>query len=180
VPRLEYGNALLARGRFDEAIEQYQETVKMEPMLYVIYHHLGLAFAGKNEPYQAIQQLKIALALNPDSPGIHADLGRTYLRAGFRSEAAQELLIAVKLEPTAAHHNLLGIAYAQMGELVKAAEEFRTASLLDPAEATYLRNLAEAAAVQRSPSREAGQTTDFVGRFKEKPATDRDIIRFAW
>ena len=56
----------------------------MEPMLYMMYHHLGLAFAGKNEPYQAIQQLKIA--------------------------------------------------YVQTGELEKAAEEFRTASLMDPAE----------------------------------------------
>jgi len=180
VPRLEYGNALLAKGRFDEAIEQYQEAVKMEPMLYVIYHHLGLAFAGKNEPYQAIQQLKIALALNPDSPGIHADLGRTYLRAGFRGEALQELLSAVKLKPTASNHNLLGITYAQVGEIDKAAEEFRTANMLEPAEATYLRNLSEAAAVQRAPARPAGQSTDFTGRFKEKPATDQDIFRFAW
>jgi tetratricopeptide (TPR) repeat protein len=180
VPRLEYGNALLAKGRFDEAIGQYQEAVKMEPMLYVIYHHLGLAFAGKNEPYQAIQQLKIALALNPDSPGIHADLGRTYLRAGFKDEALQELLIAVKLEPTAPYHNLLGIAYAQMGEIDKAAEEFRTANFLEPAEATYQRNLAEALEIRRSPSREVSRRTDFVGRFKERPATDQDIIRFAW
>jgi tetratricopeptide (TPR) repeat protein len=89
----------------------------MEPMLYVIYHHLGLAFAGKNEPYQAIQQLKIALALNPDSPGIHAGLGPIYLRAGFKNEALQELLIAVKLEPAAPYHNLLGIVYAQRGEM---------------------------------------------------------------
>jgi len=103
----------------------------MEPMLYVIYHHLGLAFAGKNDPYQAIQQLKIALALNPDSPGIHADLGRTYLRAGFKGEAVQELRIAVKLKPTAPYHNLLGTAYVQTGEIDKAAEEFRTANFLD-------------------------------------------------
>ena len=180
VPRLEYGNALLAKGRFDEAIEQYQEAVKMEPMLYVIYHHLGLAFAGKNEPYQAIQQLKIALALNPDSPGIHADLGRMYLKGGFRGEVVQEVLIAVKLEPTAAHHNLLGIAYVQMGEIDKAAEEFRTANFLDPAEATYLRNLSEAAAIHRSPSRADSQTTNLVGKFKERPATDQDLFRFAW
>jgi tetratricopeptide (TPR) repeat protein len=180
VPRLEYGNALLARGRFDEAITQYQEAVKMEPMLYVIYHHLGLAFAGKNESYQAIQQLKIALALNPDSPGIHADLGRTYLKAGFRGEAVQELRIAVKLKSTALYHNLLGTAYVQTGEIDKAEEEFRTANFLEPSETIYQQNLAEASEILRSPSYASGSTNEFRGRFKEGPATDQDIFRFAW
>ncbi len=180
VPRLEYGNALLARSRFDEAIEQYQEALKMEPMLYVIYYHLGLALAGKNELYQAIQQYKIALELNPNSPEIHADLGRTYLKAGFRGEAVQELLSAVKLEPNAAHHNLLGIAYVKTGERDKAIEEFKTARLLDPGQVIYQRNLAEAETVRRSPYRADSQTTDFAERFKEIPAEDQDIFKFAW
>lgn len=180
VPRLEYGNALLSRDRFDEAIEQYREAIKMEPMLYVIYHHLGLAFAGKNEPYQAIQQLKIALALNPDSPRIHTDLGRTYLRAGFRSEAIQELLIAVKLEPTAAHHNLLGIAYVQTGEIDKAVEEFRTANFLDPPQAAYSRNLTEALEIQQAGPHTYDQNTDTSRKFEENPEKGQDIFRFAW
>ena len=150
VPRLEFGNTLLAKGRFDEAIAQYQAAIRMEPMLYVIYHALGLAFAGKNEWYDAIRQYKIALALNPDSPEIHADLGRAYIKGGFRDEAVQEFRSAVQLQPTAANHNLLGIAYARAGQIGKATEEFRMANSLDPTQLNYGRNLAEAIELARS------------------------------
>ena len=62
----------------------------------------------------------------------------------------------------------------------KAAEEFRTANFLDPAEKIYRQNLAEALEILRSPSRTRGRLTEFRGRFKEGPATDQDIFRFAW
>jgi tetratricopeptide (TPR) repeat protein len=84
------------------------------------------------------------------------------------------------LQPAAPYHNLFGIAYAQTGEIDKAAEEFRKANFLDPAQTIYRRNLAKALDIRNSPFREGGRTTDFRGRFEEVPTTDQNIFRFAW
>ncbi|MCL5022889.1 MAG: tetratricopeptide repeat protein [Nitrospirae bacterium] len=180
VPRLEYGNALLAKGLYDEAVEQFQAARTMEPMLYVIYHHLGLALAGKGRLFEAVQQYRMALTLNPNIPEVHTDLGRAYAGAGFRGEAVQEFRIAVALKPAAPNYNLLGIAYAQNGETGKAEEAFRIAVALDPAQADYRRNLARALEFPKSPSGAGMRNGDLSGTFEERPASDRDLFRFAW
>ena len=178
VPRLEFGNALLARGMFDEAIAQYQVARRMEPRLYVIYHHLGLAFAGEDRLSEAIEQYILALALNPNSAEIHSDLGRAYAKAGFRSGAVREFRIAVEIQPTAANHNVLGIAYAQNKEINKAVEEFMTATALDPAQADYRRNLAEALELKRAFKK--GRTAVFSGDYGERSVKNSEMFKFAW
>jgi tetratricopeptide (TPR) repeat protein len=180
VPRLEFGDALLERGRFDEAIEQFEAAARMEPMLYVIYYHLGLAFAGKGSLLEAIEDYRMALALNPTIPGIHLDLGRAYAKAGFHEEAVQELRIAVALQPSAVNHNLLGIAYAQNGEAGKAAEEFSAAIALDRTREDYQRNLSRAIAILKSPSGGNKRNGEFTQKFEEGPPEEQDIFRFAW
>ena len=180
IPRLEFGNALLAKNRFDEAIEQYQAAMRMEPQLYVIYHHLGLALAGENRLYEAIEQYRIALTLYPESPEIHADLGHAYAKAGFLRDAVQEFLATAELQPTAENHNLLGIAYAQSGQIDKAVEEFTAAKYLNPENADYCRNLAEALELREARRSGSGRKQDFTGTYEGHAMKNQDIFNFAW
>jgi len=82
--------------------------------------------------------------LNPNRSDIHEDLGRAFAAAGFRDYAIKEFEITVALRPSAAHFNLLGIAYAQKGAMNKAIENFRMAASLDGSREDYRRNLMSA------------------------------------
>jgi len=180
VPHLEFGNALLAGGQFDEAIEQYHIAMSMEPLLYVIYYHLGLALAAKDRLYEAVEQYHEALRLNPNRPEIHEDLGRAYAKAGFNDAAVREFEIAVALRPGAARFNLLGVAYARRGEIDRAIENFKTAAYLDDSQASYRQNLAAALEIKNA----SGQKKYYQGNppFEYEPRSLRnaDLFSFAW
>ncbi len=83
--------------RYDDAIVQYQKTLEIDPTFWVAHHYLGLAYAKKGMPDQAIGELRNSL-YSPGSgplkegavendPEIAASLGYAYGLAGRRSEA---------------------------------------------------------------------------------------------
>jgi Flp pilus assembly protein TadD len=180
VPRMELGNALLLKGWPDEAIKQYQAALRMEPNLYVIHYHLGLAFAGSNRIYEAIEQYQLAIMLNADRPEIHEDMGRAFARAGFKDLAVGEFETAVRLRPNAYTYNLLGVAYAQMGDLDKALSNFRTANSLDPTKLNYRLNVERAAELKRSEATKNEQKTGFSWEYEERLLTNEEMFSFAW
>lgn len=83
--------------RYDDAIEQYQKTLEIDPNFWVARHYLGLAYAKKGAFEQAINELR-GLIGSPgegplkegtveDHPEIAASLGFTYASAGREAEA---------------------------------------------------------------------------------------------
>jgi tetratricopeptide (TPR) repeat protein len=180
VPRMELGNALLLKGLPDEAIKEYQAALIMEPNLYVIHYHLGLAFAESNRLYEAIEQYQRAIMLNPDRSEMHEDLGRAFARAGFKDLAAGEFESAVSLRPSAYNYNLLGVAYAQAGALDKALGSFRTANSLDPAKLNYRLNMEKAAELKKPEASGTGQWTGFNWEYEERLLTNEEMFSFAW
>jgi tetratricopeptide (TPR) repeat protein len=180
VPRLELGNALLLKGRLDEAIEQFNAALTMEPNLYVIHHHLGLALAGKNRLYEAIEQYQVAINLNPGRPQIYEDLGRALAKAGFRDLAIKNLETAVQMRPGSSVYNLLGVMYALQGQLDKAIANFRAAVSLDPSQTIYKRNLAEAGKIKESLLGGKSHAPDYRWEYEERTLTDADIFSFVW
>lgn len=180
VPRLELGNALLAKGYPGEAITQYQAALRMDPNLYVIHYHLGIALEKKNRLYDAVEQYLIATALNPAVPDIHADAGRAYAKSGFLDPAIEQFLIAVQLQPSKAYQrNLLGVAYMQKGLIDNAIEQFTEAASLDPSTASFTRNLSDAIAGKKSAGSLNSLIASFGERYEERPVTTADIIKFA-
>ena len=180
VPRLELGNALLAKGYPDGAITQYQAAMRIDPNLYVVHYHLGIALEKKNRLYDAVEQYLIAAALNPAVADIHADAGRAYAKSGFLDPAIEQFLIAVQLQPSKAYQrNLLGVAYMQKGLIDNAIEQFTEAASLDPSTASIRRNLSDAMAGKKSASPMNGLIASFRGRYEERPVTTADIIKFA-
>ena len=180
VPHLEFGNALLARGQFDEAIEQFRIVVQMEPLLFMVYYHLGLAFAAEDRLYEAVEQYQIALRLEPNLPEIHEDLGRAYARAGFNDAAINEFKISVALGPSASRFNLLGVAYARKSQIDRAVENFDMAASLDPSCAAYRRNLDAALDMKNSPGLKKDSQGNTPFDYEPRYLTNTELFSFAW
>ena len=88
------------------------------------------------ENYAAAEKnLDAALTLLPKLPEAHVDLGSTLLNMHKTDEGVRETELGIQLgtkEPQRAWYNL-GIGYERLGNIQKAYESYRQASVLDPA-----------------------------------------------
>ncbi len=126
------------------------------------YRNLGKAFYENPDTHtQAVEELKKALDLKPDSVRERTNYGLALLRGGQTETGMAELLKVQKQDPALPHTWFnLGIAYKRAGDYAKAIEQFRGMIDLVPNEPAAHYNLA---AVLRSE----GDTKDALPEFLE-------------
>lgn len=78
-------------GLLDKARDAYLEAIKRNPRAPNAYHELGLIYFRQNNMMGAIEALKKALEISPDSPQTLFALGMTYVKAD-QSELAMDLI----------------------------------------------------------------------------------------
>ncbi len=101
---------------------------------------------------QAIQALRKALALQPENPNLHHELGTTFLMFGQWENARIELIETVRYDPNDADaHNALGFADEKLGDIKDAVVQYRDAMQLDPQDDSYHRHYLEALALLPEP-----------------------------
>jgi predicted TPR repeat methyltransferase len=112
-----YNKALKSHreGDFLKAQTLYQKILKKNPQHAASMHQLGLLAVQLNQLDTAIAWLKQALAISPDDPIIHNNLGNAYKISGQWLDAIDHFQQALKLNPdyAEAHNNLGGVYYKQ-------------------------------------------------------------------
>ena len=105
--------------------------------------NLGKAFyETPGSSRQAVEQLKIALDLNPGSAREHLNYGLALLRAGEREEGMTQVIEAQKIDRFLPHTYFnLGIEYKKAGEVEKAIDQLLQMEKLVPDEAKTQYNL---------------------------------------
>ena len=93
------GNIYFKQDRFDQAIQYYQEALKLKSDYPEARAGLGAAYASKGKLEDAITEFRTALELNPELAEAHYNLGIVYLEKGLTDEARTELEITLKLKP---------------------------------------------------------------------------------
>jgi eukaryotic-like serine/threonine-protein kinase len=73
----------------DRELALLQEMVKLKPQDANLQANLGVLYAKKNLPDQAIPRLQSALALAPDDPGVLTTVGDGYEALGQRKQAIE-------------------------------------------------------------------------------------------
>ncbi|HLH03613.1 MAG TPA: FG-GAP-like repeat-containing protein [Bryobacteraceae bacterium] len=108
------------------------------------YRNLGKAFYENPDTHvQAVEELKKALDLKPDSVRERINYGLALLRAGQTDKGVAELLQAQKQDPSLPHTWFnLGIVYKNNADYDKAIEQFRGMIKLAPNEPAGHYNLA--------------------------------------
>jgi tetratricopeptide (TPR) repeat protein len=122
------GNALLQKGRADEALEQFQKALEINPIYVDAHSNLGAALFQKGQVDSAIVQYKNALEINPNYAQANYNLGLALLQKGQVEDGIAQYKKAVKINPYYPEaHNNLGNALLQNGQVDEALEQFQKA-----------------------------------------------------
>ena len=119
-------------GRLDDAEAECRRAVGMSPKDPRPHVTLGDILQKKGDAKGAIVQYRQALQLDPNADALHFMLGSALFASGDHAGAIPELREAVRLGPTPYHHDQLGVAYATVGDMAAAKQEFQAALQVDP------------------------------------------------
>ena len=150
VPQLDEARFYRARafhlmGEPQNALPDYQSLTRTHKTWVDLYYGLGLCLADLHRPTEAIEALRTAAALSPDSPEVWQDLSDQYLLLG-QHEAADQAL-AEQLRASVQDPDLMEAAYALCDQRLAEAEYKLKAHLKrKPEDIAALRMLAEVAA----------------------------------
>ena len=127
------GIALAELGRLPEAIEHYQEAVRLKPDYASAHNNLGLALAGVGRLPEAIEHYRKAVRSNPDEASAHANLAMVLAGQQNFPEAIEHYRELLRLEPDFfdAYCNL-GVALARIGRIPEAIECYEHALRINP------------------------------------------------
>lgn len=132
-------------GELDAAERGYRALLQTDPALADAWHLLGLIALRRGANNDAVQQIQHAIALNPQDPVYHFNLGNAYRRQCALTKAVESYRTALQLDPNDADAlNNLGSTLHETGEIEQAAACYARAHELTPADAQILGNLGAA------------------------------------
>lgn len=128
------GRLLWWQERFDEALAQFAEAVKLDPNDAGTWNNYGLALHDAGRADEAITAYRRAAALDPAEPGAWSNLGITLKEQGAISESLQALNEALLRQPDHAESwSNLGMVLEIAGRADDAVAAYRRAIELAPA-----------------------------------------------
>jgi len=144
------GIALREQGRLPEAIEQYEQALRLKPDAAQTRYNLGIALLQLGRTQEAMDLWVQALQIKPDLAEAHYNLGNALLQAGKVPEAIRHYEQALRIMPdlAEAHYNL-GVAFEQAGQVQQAIQHYEQALRINPDFAKARNALARAQTVKR-------------------------------
>jgi Flp pilus assembly protein TadD len=139
---LEKGRAAYRNDEDVQALEAFQQALRLDPELPEAHFRLGLTYdaLGQGEEAEtaykkAVEAYKKYLSTdgNSDDPEAHYNLGQTYSGLHLYGEAVREYRQAARLKPDdAAIHYDLGLALMRLAQYDEASRAFAKSLELDP------------------------------------------------
>src|SRR5262249_12800014 len=130
------GRSLGEAGTHEAAAQLLRRAQQRYPGDFWINHELGfqlLKGKDKDQVANAVRFSTAAVALRPNSPGVHLNLGNALVEPGKREEAIAASRQALQLDPGyAMAHNNLGTALYKLDKVDEAIQAYREALRLDP------------------------------------------------
>jgi protein O-mannosyl-transferase len=127
------GTALAEQGKREEAFEQFEIALQINPGYPDFHNNFGNALYQEGKAYDAAAQYQIALQEGSDDPVMHNNLGNALQQEGKLDEAIAQFQIAVKINPryTEAEYDL-GNALARQGNTDQAITHYQMALQIHP------------------------------------------------
>jgi tetratricopeptide (TPR) repeat protein len=133
-----FANDLLDRGQVDEALQHFEEAVRIRPDRAELQYVLATVLKSRGRIDEAIQHFEEALRLHPDFPKAHVNLGLALCAGRGRlderiEEASQHFEEALRLEPDFAEaHYGLAVVLASRGRTDEARAHYAEVIRLNP------------------------------------------------
>lgn len=118
---------------FAEAIRSYRQLIDKYPLETEAYSRLARLLRGEGKADEAIEVLRLGLAVDPEAGDLHNALGTTLSGKGRHAEAIAAHQQYVALEPDEPNaYDSLGLSYQAAGRYSEALENYQQAITLDP------------------------------------------------
>jgi len=131
------GRTKYSTGQFREAIEAFEECLKLEPRNVEAENNVGLSYEALRRPDEAIQAFENAIAWQTESsaknPEPFIELAHLYLNENQPEKAVPYLSQSIAISPNVSKaHEELGKAYSLLHRLSEAQAELEKAIELTP------------------------------------------------
>jgi len=127
------GIALERAGRVQEAIAQFEQSLRLKRDSAEAHNDLGLVLWRRGKVEEAIEHYDRALKIKPDFAEAHYNLGLALAQIGKASEAIGHYEQAIRIWPGFAEaHYSLALALAQLGKTHEAIGHYQQALRLKP------------------------------------------------
>jgi tetratricopeptide (TPR) repeat protein len=148
-----YGAFLLEQGRFEKALAQFNEALRISPGFHEAHKNKGSALLDMGKFDEAIATFGELLLAAPDWPNAHYWLGVAYARKGAYQQAIKPFKEALQLSPDWPEaYNDLALVYLLLGRYDLAIENYKQALRLKPDYPQAINNLKIALAKQQQLS----------------------------
>jgi tetratricopeptide (TPR) repeat protein len=143
--RTNYAVELGERRRFQEAVEQFQKALNIEPNLWYANIDLGYTYYLMGRYDEAIHWMQRGTELNPGDANQYTFLSAAQIRAGRLDQAEQSMRAAIERAPyMPSYHYALGLILEEQGKLEQAQEAYRQELEIDPSNAMARAKLEQA------------------------------------
>lgn len=125
-----------------KALLAAQQAEQLNSNLAEVHLSLGSVYSATGKSNEAVEELKRALAIAPNSDEAYRRLGDAYKASGRKQEALTAYQNAVKANPYYWYnHNSLGSAFLQFGDADRALEQYQRVTEMSPDNATGYANI---------------------------------------
>jgi tetratricopeptide (TPR) repeat protein len=119
------GMALFAEGKIEEAIDHYNEAIRVKPGYLFAYDNRGTAYATRGQYQLAIKDFSEVIRVKPDFALGYVNRGTAYATLGQYQLAIEDFNQTIRLEPDYANaYYKRGDAYATRGQYQLAIKDF--------------------------------------------------------
>jgi len=148
-----YGYSLYARGRVAEAIEHFEQSLRLKPDNVPTLLNLARVEEERGRLDEAIARLRAALDIDPTDTTVLLNLGVVYTKAGRLDDAIAQFEEALRFPSPDGYliHNGLGVALIRKGQTAEAVDHFQEAVRLKPEYKMARANLERALAMLAGP-----------------------------
>jgi tetratricopeptide (TPR) repeat protein len=148
-----YGYSLYARGRVAEAIEHFEQSLRLKPDNVPTLLNLARVEEQRGRLDEAIARLRAALKIDPTDTTVLLNLGVVYTKAGRPDDAIAQFEEALRFPSPDGYliHNGLGVALIRKGQTAEAVDHFQEAVRLKPEYQMARANLERALAMLAGP-----------------------------
>ena len=95
-----------SRSRLDEAIEQYEQALRIDPVYVLAHHNLGRALKVRGRLDEAIVHMRRAIELDPKNVRARGELAAVLRATGRVKESVEQLERLLRIDPgSAMAHN---------------------------------------------------------------------------
>jgi protein O-GlcNAc transferase len=129
-----YGIVLNALKRHTEAIESFDQAIKLKSKYAEAHNNRGATLASMKQDEAALESLRKAVAIKPDYVDAHYNLGSSLRALGRYEEALKSFDRAVALQPNNFKaHNNRGLALEALGKIDDAIASYDRAFAINSA-----------------------------------------------